>query len=89
MHRPSGCAIAFGYISLRVQDVTGRSIATRCIAMLYRATRPRELPSVNQVHNRHIAHQVAMPLLVLSDAAGQALKELGSARQTGRAPVSV
>jgi hypothetical protein len=32
------------YISLRVQDA-GRSIATRCIAMLYRATRPRELPS--------------------------------------------
>jgi hypothetical protein len=87
MHRPSGCAIAFGTFAARAVML---SIATRCIAMLYRATRPRE-SSVNQVRIVHIAMlSGSYARLVLSEMRqGSALKELGSARQTGRAPVSV
>jgi hypothetical protein len=72
MHRQ--VVVPLRSVSLRVQDATGRSIATRCIAMLYRATRPRELPSsVNQVLSCAIAMlSVAMPNGLERDAAGQA-----------------
>jgi hypothetical protein len=70
MHRPSGCAIAFG-ISLRVQDAESRNIATRCIAMLYRATRPRELPSsVNALMSGYVLLDAAMRGAVLFLNAG-------------------